>query len=90
MKCTHFLDASCEATDSRKALPEGFDAGLAIAFAGEEAAQHGDAANSGISVTSCILLLRPLLELGSNDLLATIRKAHVEKYLLSRVCIVRF
>jgi len=45
MNRLHLFNASDEAIELGKALPEGFDAGFAVAFAGEEAAEHGDAAD---------------------------------------------
>ena len=39
------FDPFDEAAESGEALPKGFYAGFAIAFAGEEAAKHGDAAD---------------------------------------------
>lgn len=45
MNGAHRLKASDEAAEAFKALPEGFDAGLAGAFTREKAAKHGDAAD---------------------------------------------
>ena len=42
LNLAHVPDASNEVRDSLHAWPDGFDAGLAIAFAREEAAEPGD------------------------------------------------
>ncbi len=45
MNRAHLLNPPDEATEPCEAQPEGFDTGLAVAFAGKETTQHGDAAD---------------------------------------------
>lgn len=45
MKCSHPFESLDEAVESGEALPERFQTGFAVAFAGEEAAEHGDPAD---------------------------------------------